>query len=166
MTRNILVSVVAENETEIYADPALPTIKITREFNHPRERVFRAWTDPDLVVRWMGPHRVTMELEHWDARTGGSYVYRAFTEGFEGRFWGSFHEVRPSDRVVQTFSFDGAPDSVSLETTTFDDLGAGRTRVTSLSVVESMEVRDAMLTSGMELGVVEGYQKLGRLLAR
>jgi uncharacterized protein YndB with AHSA1/START domain len=153
------------NETEIYADPALPTIKIVREFDAPSERVFRAWTEPELVARWMGPRSVTMQIEHWDARTGGSWRYRAGHEGMEFGFFGSFHEVRPNERLVQTFTFEGEPDGVSLETMTFEDLPGGRTRISSLSVVESMEIRDAIMSSGMEVGVVEGYEKLDELLA-
>lgn len=152
------------HETEIHADPALPTITIVREFDAPRDRVFRAWTDPELVARWMGPRSVTMNIEHWDARTGGSWRYRATAENMDIGFYGSFHEVRPEERLVQTFTFDGAPDGVSLETMTFEELPGGRTRCTALSVVESMEIRDQIIASGMEVGVVEGYQKLDELL--
>jgi uncharacterized protein YndB with AHSA1/START domain len=155
-----------KHETEIYADPALPTIRIVREFDAPRDRVFRAWTDPELVTQWMGPRSVTMHIEHWDARTGGSWRYRAGDEsGPDMGFWGCFHEVRPDERLVQTFSFEGAPDGVSLETMTFEELPDGRTRTTALSVVESLEIRDAILASGMEVGVVEGFEKLDELLA-
>jgi uncharacterized protein YndB with AHSA1/START domain len=156
-----------KHETEIYADPALPTIRIVREFDAPRDRVFRAWTDPELVAQWMGPRSVTMHIEHWDARTGGSWRYRAGDDsGFDMGFWGCFHEVRQDERLVQTFSFEGAPDGVSLETMTFEELPGGRSRTTALSVVESMEIRDAILSSGMEVGVVEGYEKLDELLAQ
>jgi len=67
--------------------------------------------------------------------------------------------------LVQTFTYEGIPDGVSLETLTFEDLGDGRTRVTGLSVVDTMQARDAMIASGMELGVVEGYEKLDAVLA-
>lgn len=153
------------NETEIVADPALPTIVITREFDAPPDRVFRAYTDPDLVRRWLGPRRLTMRVEEYDARTGGSYRYVHVDEdGTEYAFRGVFHEVRPADRIVQTFTFEGFPDGVSLETAAFEDLG-GRTRVTATSVVDSLEARDAMISSGMEVGVREGYERLDELLA-
>lgn len=153
------------NETEIYADPALPTIRIVREFDAPRARVFHAWTDPELVTQWLGPRSTTMQIEHWDAQTGGSWRYRAVREDLDVGFFGSFHEVRADERLVQTFTFDGQPDGVSLETMTFEELPGGRTRTTVLSVVESMETRDAIMSSGMEVGVVEGYEKLDELLA-
>ena len=73
--------------------------------------------------------------------------------------------MRPNERIVQTFTWEGEPDGVSLETMTFVDLGDGRTRIESVSVVDTMETRDAMMASGMEVGVNEGYAKLDELLA-
>lgn len=153
-------------EAQIEADPKLPTVRITREFDAPPDKVFRAWTDPDLVARWLGPRSVTTRIDNWDARTGGSYRYVAERDGEEiASFYGSFHEVRPNERLVQTFTWEGMPDGVSLDTMTFEDLGNGRTRVVGLSVVDSMEARNAMMASGMDVGVQEGYQKLDELLA-
>ena len=153
-------------EAQIEADPKLPTVRITREFDAPPDKVFRAWTDPDLVARWLGPRSVTTRIDNWDARTGGSYRYVAERDGEKiASFYGSFHEVRPNERLVQTFTWEGMPDGVSLDTMTFEDLGNGRTRVVGLSVVDSMEARNAMMASGMDVGVHEGYQKLDELLA-
>lgn len=153
------------NETRIVADPALPTIVITREFDAPPERVFRAYTDPDLVIQWLGPRRLTMRIDRYDARSGGSYRYvHRDDDGTEYGFHGVFHEVRPDERIVQTFTYDGFPDGVSLETAVFEDLG-GRTRVTTKSLMDSIEARDAMLKSGMEYGVREGYERLDELLS-
>lgn len=155
-----------QHQTEITADPALPTIGIVREFDAPRDRVFRAWTEPELVVQWLGPRSTTMRLDLWDCRTGGAYRYAALRDGEEiARFYGSFHEVRPTERLVQTFTFEGVPDGVSLESATFEEIAPGRTRVTMLSVVDSMETRDAILSSGMDVGVNEGFEKLDELLA-
>ncbi|GAA1879437.1 SRPBCC family protein [Streptantibioticus ferralitis] len=152
-------------ETRIDADPQLPTIRITREFAAPPAKVFHAWTDPDLVTQWLGPKSLTMKIDSWDMRTGGSYRYRAIREGqVVASFYGSFHEVRPNGRLVQTFTFEGVPDGVSLDTATFEDLGDGRTRVTILSVVDSLVARDAILASGMDQGVTEGYERLDALL--
>lgn len=152
------------NETQIEAPPGQPTIVITREFDAPPERVFRAHTDPDLVARWLGPRQLSLHIEEFDARTGGSYRYvNRDDDGTEYGFRGVFHEVRPTERIVQTFSYDGFPDSVSLEIAVFEDLG-GRTRLTGTSVLESVASRDAMVASGMETGVREGYERLDELL--
>jgi uncharacterized protein YndB with AHSA1/START domain len=154
------------NETAVEADPNVPTIKIVREFDAPRERVYRAWTDAELVAQWLGPKDTPTRIDHWDLRTGGSWRYASMRDGEEiASFYGSFHEARPNERLVQTFTWAGAPDGVSLETATFEDAGDGRTRVTLLSVVESFEIRDAVIASGMEVGVVEGFEKLDELLA-
>jgi uncharacterized protein YndB with AHSA1/START domain len=153
------------HETEIVADPALPTIVITREFEATPDRVFRAYTEPDLVAQWLGPRRLTIRIDQFDARTGGSYRYvHAEADGItEYAFRGVFHEVRPVDRIVQTFTYEGYPDGVSLETATFEDLG-GRTRVTTKSVMDSIEARDAVIASGMEGGLREAYERLDELL--
>jgi len=157
---------ITTNETRIEADPDLPTVRIIRDFDAPAGRVYRAWTDPHLVAQWLGPKSTTTQIDTWDARTGGSYRYSTWCEGEQlASFYGSFHELRPDERLVQTFTYEGYPDGVCLETMTFEDLGDGRTRVTGLSVVDTMEARDMMIASGMEAGVVEGYQKLDGLLA-
>jgi uncharacterized protein YndB with AHSA1/START domain len=152
--------------TTIDADPKVPTITIVREFDAPADRVYRAWTDPELVVQWLGPTSTEMKIDHWDATTGGSYRYTAWQGGAKvAAFYGSFHEARPGERLVQTFTWEGMPDGVSLETMTFTDLGNGRSRITGVSVVDSFEARDGILASGMEVGVYEGYAKLDELLA-
>jgi uncharacterized protein YndB with AHSA1/START domain len=158
---------VTRHHTVIEADPTLPTARIVRDFDASPEQVCRAFTDPELVAQWIGPRSISTRIDSWDARTGGSYRYTAVRDGAEiAGFYGSFHEIRPGKRIVQTFTWDGMPDGVSLETMTFTDLGNGCTRVTSLSVVDTMEAREAMLASGMEVGVNEGYEKLDELLAR
>jgi uncharacterized protein YndB with AHSA1/START domain len=153
-------------ETAIVADPALPTIRITREFDAPPAKVFRAFTEPELFTRWIGPRSIDTRIERWDATTGGHYRYVASRDGEEiAAFYGSFHEVRPSERIVQTFTWEGEPDGVSLETMTITDLGNGRTRLDAVSIVDTMESRDAIMASGMDVGVKEGYEKLDELLA-
>ena len=86
-------------------------------------------------------------------------------DGEEYGFHGCFHDVRPNELIVQTFTFEGVPDSVALEKLTLEDLGDGRTRLVVTSLVDSFEDRDAMVASGMETGIVEGYEKLDDLLA-
>jgi uncharacterized protein YndB with AHSA1/START domain len=151
-------------EAAIEADPTLPIIRITREFAATPAQLLRAHLDPDLFARWVGPHGIETRIDHWDARTGGSWRFVNAHDGMEFGFHGCFHEVR-DDRIVQTFTFEGMPDEVSLETMTFEDLGDGRTRLRSQSLCDSMEGRDAWLRSGMESGVNDGYAKLDALLA-
>lgn len=153
------------HETQIAADPDVPMVRITREFDAPPAKVFRAHTDPDLVTRWLGPRGVEMRIDHFDCRTGGSYRYVHTADGEEYGFRGCFHEVRPAELIVQTFTFEGMPDGVALERLEFTDLGDGRTRLTSTSLVDSFAGRDAFLASGMETGVVEGYERLDDVLA-
>lgn len=152
-------------ETQIVADPDVPLVRISREFDAPRDNVFRAHTDPELVVQWLGPRSTTMQVEHYDCRTGGSYRYVHTSDGDDFGFHGCFHEVRPAELIVQTFTFEGMPDGVALERLVFQDLGGGRTRLTATSLVDSFEGRDAFLASGMETGVREGYERLDDLLS-
>ena len=156
----------ASHETTISAPPDLPVLSIVREFDAEPDRVFRAWTDPELFARWSGPHSVGTEIGQWDARTGGAYRFANTRDGeVIASFFGSFHEVLQDERIVWTFTWEGFPDGVSLETMTFEPVEGGRTRVTALSVVDSIEARDMMVASGMETGVREGYDKLDALLA-
>ncbi|PWW22370.1 uncharacterized protein YndB with AHSA1/START domain [Geodermatophilus normandii] len=153
-------------ETRIEADPEVPLIRITREFDAPPAKVFRAHTDPDLVVQWLGPRGLEMRIDHYDCRPGGSYRYVHSDENGEYAFRGCFHDVRPDELIVQTFTFEGVPDGVALEKLVLEDLGDGRTRLTATSLCDSFADRDAMLASGMEVGVVEGYERLDEVLAR
>ncbi|XRQ14343.1 SRPBCC family protein, partial [Actinomadura welshii] len=139
-------------------DPKLPVIRMTRDFAAAPEQLLRAHTDPELFARWVGPEGMDTRIDHWDARTGGSWRYVSARDGEEYWFRGTFHEVRP-DRIVQTFTYEGEPDGVALETLWFEDLGDGRTRLRAQSLVDSFEDRDMWLRSGMETGVDEGYAK-------
>jgi uncharacterized protein YndB with AHSA1/START domain len=153
------------HETQIAADPRVPLIRITREFDAPPEKVFRAHADPDLLVRWLGPRGHETKIDHYDCRTGGSFRYLSTCDGNEVGFHGCFHEVRPGQLIVQTFTFEGEPDGVALERLIFEDLGGGRTRLTATSLCESFESRDAWLAGGMQEGAREIYQRLDKLLA-
>jgi uncharacterized protein YndB with AHSA1/START domain len=103
-------------------------------------------------------------IDYWDARTGGRFRFLSIRDGAEFGFRGCFHEIR-RDRIVQTFTFEGDPDGVALQTLRFEDLGNGRSRLHTQSLVDSFEGRDAWLKSGMEIGVEDGYTKLERMLA-
>jgi uncharacterized protein YndB with AHSA1/START domain len=134
-------------ETEIVSEPDLPMVRITREFDAPVEKVFRAHVDPELFAQWCGPRAYRTRVDGFDCRTGGSYRYLLYAEGEEYAFRGCFHDVRPSELIVQTFAFEGEPDGVALER------------------IDSFEARDAFVASGMEVGVREGYERLDEVLA-
>jgi len=153
------------HQTEIAVDPDVPLVRITREFDASPDKVFRAHVDPELFTRWNGPNGTDMRIDYFDCRTGGSYRYVITSDGNEFGFRGCFHEVRPAELIVQTFTFEGMPDGVALERLMFEDLGDGRTRLTSTSLVDSFEGRDAFVASGMEDGVREGHERLDEVLA-
>jgi uncharacterized protein YndB with AHSA1/START domain len=156
---------VRTHETQIEVDPKVPLVRITREFDAPPAKVFRAHTDRELVPRWLGPRGLTMTVETWDCRNGGSYRYLHERDGEQHWFHGCFHEVRPNDLIVQTFTYEGFPDGVSLERMELHDLGDGRTRLVATSLVDSFEGRDAFVASGMETGIHEMYERLDELFA-
>lgn len=148
----------------IEADPTVPIIHVTRDFRATPALVVRAHLDPELFVRWIGPDSRTAEIDYWDVRDGGSWRY--FDRGPDDvqTFRGCFHQLT-NDRIVQTFTWEGMPDGVALETLTVTDLGDGWTRLHAQSLTDSFEGRDAWLNSGMESGVNSGYAKLDALLA-
>lgn len=151
-------------KTEISAPEGQPFIDIEREFDAPRELVFRAYLEPDLIKQWLGPRQYEMVIDRWDARTGGAYRYEHRNAGGSHGFHGSFHSMS-MDQMVQTFEYEGAPGHVSLDTQRLIDLGNGRTRVATHSVFMSVEDRDAMVENGMSVGVEEGFERLDELLA-
>ncbi len=152
--------------TTITAQPGTPFIELTREFAASPDKVLRAHTDPELVVRWLGPRGMEMELLEFDARSGGGYHYvhrDDRDDRGEYRFRGVFHTVS-ADRIIQTFEFEGAPGEVCLESLSLIDLG-GRTRLESRSVFPSVEARDAAVESGMSTGITQSYERLDEVLA-
>jgi uncharacterized protein YndB with AHSA1/START domain len=140
-------------------------IRIERVFNAPRERVWRAFTDPELVAQWWGRGN-KLVIERREVERGGHWRYVEHgpdgANGFEGRY----REVKPPERLVQTFEWDGMPGFVAVETATFEDLGDGRTRVVNTSLFHTTAERDGMLSSGMEQGLNQSYAALDRLLAK
>ncbi|QEC49500.1 polyketide cyclase [Baekduia soli] len=146
--------------------PAEREIHIERVFDAPRDRVFAVYTDPQLIPEWWGPRSMTTRVDRMDVRPGGSWRFVAIgCDGAETAFRGTYREVTPPERIVQTFEWEGMPGHVSVETATFEDLG-DRTRVTTVSVFHTVQERDGMLGSGMASGVDETYQRLDEVLAR
>jgi uncharacterized protein YndB with AHSA1/START domain len=151
-------------ETTVEADPKVPVIRMTRDFAATPRQLLRAHTDPELFAQWVGPDSLRTRIDEWDARSGGSWRFVSTRAGEEFAFRGCFHEIR-ADRIVQTFTYEAEPDGVALQTLWFEDLGNGRTRLHTQSLVDSFEGRDAWLASGMTVGVDEGYAKLDGMLA-
>jgi uncharacterized protein YndB with AHSA1/START domain len=158
-----------KNDTKITAEPGKHDILIEREFEAPRELVFRAFTDPKLYVQWLGPRGLEMTLETFEPRSGGSWRYiHQDAEGGVYGFHGVFHEVVFPSRIIDTFEFEGLPETghVALETARFEELHGNRTRVIMQSVFQSIADRDGMLQSGMERGVNESHERLDELLEK
>ncbi|MCE7698978.1 MAG: SRPBCC family protein [Methanobacterium paludis] len=156
------------NLTKITAEPGKQEIIITREFDAPLKLVFKAFTDPKLYIEWIGPRKLTMTLETFEPKNGGSWRYiQKDQDGNEYAFHGVNHEVTP-ERIISTFEFEGLPEKghVILETTRFEALPNTKTKLTSQSVFQAVEDRDGMLQSGMEEGVDESYERLDELLEK
>lgn len=154
----------SRNPTTLTAEPGTPFIDVVREFEATPAQVFRVSTDPELVARWLGPRDIGMRVLEYDARTGGSYRYvHIDADGTEYHFRGVFHRVISAERIIQTFEYEGWPDSVSVDTTTYEDLG-GRTRLRTHTVFPSVEARDSALESGMERGIVDSMDRLEELV--
>jgi uncharacterized protein YndB with AHSA1/START domain len=146
--------------------PTEREIVTERVFHAPRERVFAAYTDPELIPQWWGPRRMTTIVEEMDLRPGGTWRFVARDrDGKEQGFRGTYREVTPPERIVQTFEWEGLPGHVIVETASFEDLGE-RTRVRTTSLFHTTEERDGMLASGMEGGLTESHERLAELLAQ
>ncbi len=152
--------------TKVTAERGVPYVDTSREFDAPRDLLFRAFTDPELLVQWLGPRQYEMVIDRYDVRDGGAwrYIHRG-ADGSEYGFHGVFHGKPSAEGMVQTFEFEGAPGHVSLDALTFEERD-GRTVVRTHSVFQSVQDRDAMVESGMESGMNEGYDRLEELVAR
>ncbi len=157
------------NQTTILAEPGKQEILITREFDAPRELVFKACTDPKLVPQWWGPRNLSTEVDKMDVRPGGQWRFiNRDAEGKAYAFHGVYHEVLAPERIIDTFEFEGLAETghVTLETMKLEALPAGRTKLIAQSVFQSVADRDGMLQSGMEAGVKETYERLAELLKK
>jgi uncharacterized protein YndB with AHSA1/START domain len=153
-------------ELHVTAEPGVPQVLTERAFDAPRELVYRAFAEPELLVQWLGPHGYTMTIDRFDLRDGGSWRYlHADPDGNEYVFHGVFHGEPSVDGIVQTFEFEGAPGHVSLDTVVFEEQGGG-TIVRTNTVFQSVEARDGMVESGMTEGMTQGYERLDDVLAK
>ena len=158
----------SKNKTTVTAEPGRQDVLIVREFDAPRELVFKAHTDPKLYVQWLGPRGYEMKLKTFEPKSGGSYRYlHTDKDGNEFAFHGVFHEMS-EELMIQTFEFEGLPEPghVALDTMRLEKLPGNRTRVTIQSVFQSVSDRDGMIQSGMESGITQGYERLDELLEK
>ncbi len=150
---------------DVTAEANVPQVIVTREFDAPPDLILRAFTEPDLLVQWLGPRKYEMVIHRFEPRDGGTYRYTHRDEaGNEFGFHGVFHGDPKPEGWVQTFEFEGYPGHVSMDTLTLEDLG-GRTRVRTNSLFQSVADRNGMVDSGMTEGLNEGYDRLDELLA-
>ena len=158
----------SHNKTKITAEPGKQEVFITREFDAPRELVYKAHTDPKLFVQWLGPRGYEMTLETFEPKSGGRYRYiHKDKDGNEYGFHGVFHTMS-EELMIQTFEFEGLPERghVTLDTMRLEELPNNRTRITIQSVYQSVSDRDGMIQSGMERGMNEGYERLDEILEK
>jgi uncharacterized protein YndB with AHSA1/START domain len=158
-----------KNQTKIIAEKGVQELFIIREFNAPRELVFKAFNEPELLLQWLGTSDMTMKIDHLDSRSGGSYRFIHCTAtGQEFSFNGVIHDVTAPERIIRTFEFEGLPERghVSLETATFEALPDNRTKLTIQSVFKSVVDRDGMVAAGMEHGVVDSHRRLDELFEK
>ena len=159
----------AKNETKITSVPGKQEIIIEREFDASRELVFKACTDPQLIPQWWGPRYLSTQVDQMDVRPGGQWRFlNRDAEGKEYAFHGVYHEVLAPERIIDTFEFEGLPETghVTLETMKLEKLPGGRTKLIVQSVFQSVADRDGMLQGGMEEGVNDTYDRLAELLKK
>ena len=154
-TRSLKVA--AEGDREIVTE---------RVFDAPRERVFQAFVDPELIPQWWGRRQDKTTIDKLDVREGGDWRFVADGPDGTTAFRGTFRVIDPPSTLEQTFEWEGMPGHVVVETATFEDLGGGRTKVSTRSRFDATEERDGMLASGMEIGMGESYERLDELLAK
>ena len=151
-------------KAEYVIEPGKQELTITRDFDAPRELVFKAFTDPKLFVQWWGPRRYTSKVDKFDARPGGLWrIVQSGADGVEHGFFGVHHAVVAPERIVATFEYEGVPGHVVLQTLTLEALG-NKTRMVAQDVFQSVADRDGMVASGMAEGADESYDRLSQLL--
>lgn len=153
-------------QTQIIAEPGVPQLVVSREFLAPRDLLFRAYVDPDLLRQWLGPRRMTMTIDRFDPRDGGMWRFiHSHGDDTDHGFRGVFHGEPSRERIVWTFEAEDFPGHVCLETVTFGERG-DKTVVNQNTVYQSVEDRDAAVSSDMEEGINESMERLDELLGR
>ena len=152
------------SKIDFIAEPGKQETVITRIFDAPRDLVFKAYADPNLVPQWWGPRKYTTRVDKMDVKPGGMWRYvQRDADGSMHPFHGVYHEVVPSERLVYTFEYEGMPGHVMLETVSFEAQD-GKTKMVDKSVFQSVEDRDGMINTGMEQGMAETLDRFEELL--
>lgn len=157
------------NKTTVKVEPGKQEFFVYREFDAPRDLVFKTFTDPKLLAQWMNPCNMTIDIEQFDSVNGGTYHFiQTDPGGGKHVFRGVFHEVTAPERLIRTFEYLNLPERghVVFDTLRLETLPGNRTRLTIQSVFQSVGDRDGMVQAGMEDGVTESYQLLDQLLAK
>jgi uncharacterized protein YndB with AHSA1/START domain len=157
-------SPVKEPAASVLTTPSEREIRTERVFDAPRDRVWRALTEPELIAQWWGRGN-KLVIERLEVERGGHWRFVEHADGEHG-FEGRYREVTPPERLVWTFEWDGMPGHVVVDTTELEDLGDGRTKVITTSLFHTTEERDGMLSSGMQTGLDQSYAALDELLAK
>jgi uncharacterized protein YndB with AHSA1/START domain len=152
----------ATSGTAVLTLPSDREILMVREFDAPKHLVYKAYTTPELVKRWWAGRRGNVTIAEIDLRVGGKWRYvMTANEGFEVAFHGEYHEIVPNEKLVNTEVFEGAPEGgAALVTCTFEEIDGDRTRLSMLTTVDSKEIRDIIIGTGMETGAQEGLDIL------
>lgn len=154
------------HDTKIIAEPGKQEVIVEHTFDAPRDRVFKAYTDPELIPEWWGPEELSTTVDKKDFRPGGTWRFvQRDKDGNEYGFHGYYHEVDPPERLVYTFEYEGMPGHILLETVTLEEID-GKTRVTDKSVFQTVEDRDGMLQSGMEEGANVSAERFEKVLEK
>jgi uncharacterized protein YndB with AHSA1/START domain len=153
--------------TDFTIAPGVQEIVMSRVFDAPRELVYKVVNDPELRAQWWGPARLDTTIEKMDVRHGGVWrIVQKDTDDTEHAFRGVYHTVDAPSYTVSTFEYEGVPGHVAMETATFEEVDSGKTRLTIRSVFQSLEDRDGMVSSGMESGATEGWDRLAALIEK
>jgi uncharacterized protein YndB with AHSA1/START domain len=162
----MVVSNAVNNDSFKVTTPSEQEICLTRVFNAPRQLVFEAMSKPEHVKRWWGRlgEGYSVPVCEIDLRPGGKWRFVNRHPGGEAAFYGEYREVTPPSRMVFTEIFEQFPDSVSVVTSVLTEEG-GKTRLTATVRYPSLEVRDAVIASGMARGAGISYDRLEDLVA-
>ncbi|CAN5177979.1 SRPBCC family protein [soil metagenome] len=156
------------NKTKVTAEEGKQELFIERKFDAPRELVFKVCSDPAYIPQWWGPRDQKVVVDSVDMKSGGHWRFiHTDQNGKATGFHGVYHEILSPTRVIQTFEWEGLPETghVILETTKFEELPDGRTKMRIQQVFQSVADRDGMVQSGMEQGMSESHERLDELLS-